>query len=864
MQIHQALSLTLAISAVAVNAAPASRRSDVRDLASRAVAGTVPVTDIAARGFAPSTSSAPVVARGIAKISNLRRKIDDHYAHLDHAKREQALVHDLHRRGLLDELIKALSNLIMTLLGTAKPFLKRQVPDTAAVDQAIQQITCILDSLFGNEDPTCANLTGAASHSANSTSSAAANSTESLLSNSTLANATSAVSTVKEPTAFVKTMHKIGSEIRNGSSITKIVDDLRHPDDEKASSSKHASKDKRDLAKRQQEGVLGLLNALREVLDTLLNTLLPESRDNHPKPPGPPARPPFPPSFCPPPTPNDGQYRPGCPGYGRRDLLLRRSSMQALGERDADILSAIMPMVQMLMTQLPAFIASFSDSSSAANSTSGDASSSAPASSDSVLSRIIDAYNSGSDTSSADSSADTSGASAAYATGNDASDAARKAARLSQVQARSLFKADGLDLGMAKVKRANTTGDGSDNCTASGNSGGLNVSLLDDLLNGLFKSFGRRDLSGVSQEHVRRMYISEHEKRQAATPAATDDDGNDGSGNCSASNNSGGLNVSLLNNILNGLLGGRFSRRGLDAEGSGNSAASGNDGGLNIAVLNNLLNGLLSRRGGGSTDAEGSFNSAASGNDGGLNVAAVDNLLNGVFSRRGGGGGSAEGSFNSAADGNDGGLNVAALDNVLNGVFSRRAGTGYTPNLPGFQSAEGSGNSAATGNDGGLNVAVANNLLNGVLSRRDGESQSEYLARRADFKPVWEALRDIGNQQFGSKTASAASHKRSTDEGPDFSPVWDAFRDLVDSGYAAAAAKEGSSAQRRDMPTLDYKPLVQASAQYASQVFQSFANQHGSGAKHAKRSTDFAPLLNAANKFAGDAMKEFVAAHKHH
>ncbi|CDR98699.1 hypothetical protein [Sporisorium scitamineum] len=150
----------------------------------------------------------------------------------------------------------------------------------------------------------------------------------------------------------------------------------------------------------------------------------------------------------------------------------------------------------------------------------------------------------------------TGAAAKAQATGESA---ARSAANLSQNFAGDLLNGDGMNLGKRQASTTGATNDsiGSDNCDASGNSGGINVSLLNNLLNGLLSGFSRRSEDAAPLKFF---------VRQAAS---TDDDGNAiGSSNCSASNNTGGVNLSLLDNLLNGLLSG-FSRRDLGAAAEG-------------------------------------------------------------------------------------------------------------------------------------------------------------------------------------------------------------------------------------------------------------------------------------------------------
>ncbi|KAJ1599136.1 hypothetical protein NDA14_002605 [Ustilago hordei] len=592
--------------------------------------------------------------------------------------------------------------------------MSRRQDNPAQLEQAIQQVTCILDALFGNADDSCSEILGSSANSTNATS--------------TLTNSTTS--------PLEKKLVALGAKLRNGTSITQVVNDMMENNaetaaaapvskkadakkadkkadkkDEKGQEDKHhsaknatsaaetktataAQKKKRSfelLEARQDSGVQGLLVALRDVVDTILNTLLPIP--------------------CPPPgTPNDGMYRSGCPGYGRRDLAVRRS-MQDLGERDANILQTMLPMIEMLLRQLPALFQSMAASPASAASGAaatatlvGGAKAASPTNSvDDAFSQIISALSGSRSKSSSSGSKAASSASAsaakAQATGaaaDSAASAARSAANLSQNFARDLLNGDGMNLGKRQATGTNDDdGIGSENCDASGNSGGVNVSLLNNLLNGLLSGFSRR-----REEYVPLEFF----KRQT--------DGTDG-----------------------------------DTIGSGNCASSNNTGGINLSLLDNLLNGLLSG-------------------------------------------------------------------------FSRR--------------------------DVGM-VPVE------VLQRDE----------RADFAPVWQEIKKIGNEHFhnardlthtatdNKSTASAAKRAASDNDAPDFTPVWEAFRDLVDSGYDQAAANVG--AQRRDASAplkLDYKPLMKAGINFGKQMFKSFTSGH------AKRSADYKPFVDAASNFAATAIKE--------
>ncbi|KAJ1578502.1 hypothetical protein NDA12_000764 [Ustilago hordei] len=750
MHFSQVLTLALSLSAAAVKAPVPIVRGSQQD-SSKLMLGSVHESQIAARGVGnDAVSSTPLQARGLDSVGRLRRAMDLHYQNLDPQARELALVTELHRRGLLDQIVAAIRDLIITLLGKGGGgMMSRRQDNPAQLEQAIQQVTCILDALFGNADDSCSEILGSSANSTNATS--------------TLTNSTTS--------PLEKKLVALGAKLRNGTSITQVVNDMMENNaetaaaapvskkadakkadkkadkkDEKGQEDKHhsaknatsaaetktataAQKKKRSfelLEARQDSGVQGLLVALRDVVDTILNTLLPiasrgENDDTS-------TTDRYPPKPCPPPgTPNDGMYRSGCPGYGRRDLAVRRS-MQDLGERDANILQTMLPMIEMLLRQLPALFQSMAASPASAASGAaatatlvGGAKAASPTNSvDDAFSQIISALSGSRSKSSSSGSKAASSASAsaakAQATGaaaDSAASAARSAANLSQNFARDLLNGDGMNLGKRQATGTNDDdGIGSENCDASGNSGGVNVSLLNNLLNGLLSGFSRR-----REEYVPLEFF----KRQT--------DGTDGdtigSGNCASSNNTGGINLSLLDNLLNGLLSG-FSRRDV--------------GMVPVEVLQR---------------------------------------------------------------------------DVATGPLSAR----FAP--------------------------------------------ESVLQERADFAPVWQEIKKIGNEHFhnardlthtatdNKSTASAAKRAASDNDAPDFTPVWEAFRDLVDSGYDQAAANVG--AQRRDASAplkLDYKPLMKAGINFGKQMFKSFTSGH------AKRSADYKPFVDAASNFAATAIKE--------
>ncbi|GAC93158.1 hypothetical protein PHSY_000721 [Pseudozyma hubeiensis SY62] len=768
MHFTQALTVALSLSAAAVKAAPLRTGQET---SSKLALRSVHESQIAARGIDNALSSQPIQARGLDSVTHLRRAIDVHFGHLDPQARDLALVTELHRRGLLDQLVAALRDLIITLLGKGGGMSRRQA-STDQLEQAIHQVTCILDALFGNTDNSCSDVFGGATNATNATGAATA--------------------AGKSPVE--KKLAALGAQLRNATSITQAVDGLmahnvtavpKQKGDKKAdkkaaqssTTTTAAAAQKRSfesLEARQSSGVEGLLVALRDVVDTILNTLLPMASRGNDDTTTSTSSARWPPQDCPPPTPNDGMYRPGCPGYGRRDLAVRRS-MDALGERDANILQSVLPMIEMLLQQLPQLIQSMSSSptSSAANSaaTAASATGSAKGASptdmvDNAFSQIMSALGyadspspSQGSSSAGKASATSSAAEKASATGisstDGASSAARSAANLSQNFARDLLNGDGMNLG--KRQTANPTGTtddgsiGSDNCDASGNSGGINVSLLNNLLNGLLSGFGRR-----SEEYVPVEFF----KRQ--TTGVTGDDGNAiGSGNCSASDNSGGINVSLLDNLLNGLLSG-FGRRDV----SDGDNASDNHGGINISLLNNLLNGLLSghqRRDIGDGDN-------ASNNHGGINISLLDNLLNGLLS--------------GAARRDVGSETAAPLE----------ARADFAPVWKQIK---------ALGNEH-------------FHSARDVSTDEPATKRAADntdapnFTPVWEAFRDLVDSGYEQAAAHTAGAERR-----DAASLKLDYKPLMKAGVKFGKQVFKSFTTHHAKRSTDYKPFVDAASNFA-------------------------------------------------
>ncbi len=145
------------------------------------------------------------------------------------------------------------------------------------------------------------------------------------------------------------------------------------------------------------------------------------------------------------------------------------------------------------------------------------------------------------------------------------------------------------------------------------------------------------------------------------------------------------------------------------------------------------------------------------------------------------------------------------------------------------------------------------------------------LQERADFAPVWNEIKKIGNQHFVHHQArdlihddnvdatAAAKRAVADDDAPNFTPVWEALRDLVDSGYTQAAEHSAAGASKRDANSgaaplkLDYKPLMKAGIKFGKQVFKSFTRTHN---KRSGGAADYKPFIDAASTFAMTAVKE--------
>lgn len=236
---------------------------------------------------------------------------------------------------------------------------------------------------------------------------------------------------------------------------------------------------------------------------------------------------------CPSPHPNDGMYRPGCPGYGRRDLAKRDASQEQLKQ--------VLPALSTLIEAIPGLLTAAGTNGTSANATDAAAGNSTAAKdgTSSVAANLTELANSNSykkvvkqlnsaiqflnNGTATDSTADAKPAASGNATSTttkessssaDApadSDAASRAAAQShkadtaadsrQAVAASTIKHGSRDLsallegdGFRYVRRANGDSDAS-----QANNGGINVDLLNNLLNGLLSSRDLKEGAGVSK-----------------------------------------------------------------------------------------------------------------------------------------------------------------------------------------------------------------------------------------------------------------------------------------------------------------------------------------------------------------------------
>lgn len=247
------------------------------------------------------------------------------YAHIqDDGERSVAVVRDLQRRGIIDTLVQALAAILTELLGTdgapARHYKRQLTVLGMQTGSIIDDVTCLILKLVGINDSNCAGQPSKRDISS------ASNSFTGLQS--------------RDPAAMKESLGELLSQV--GRALEK---ESFQGETSLFARAAEGSGEGAELLARQFPatlGVEGLLSVLRELLDAVLNTLLPLSpRDAAASPTSSAAMPTG--TNCPPPgTPNDGMYRPGCPGYGRREL----------STRDSEQLESMAPMLEMLIQKL--------------------------------------------------------------------------------------------------------------------------------------------------------------------------------------------------------------------------------------------------------------------------------------------------------------------------------------------------------------------------------------------------------------------------------------------------------------------------------------------------------------------------------
>lgn len=737
----------------------------------RNVAG--PSSGLTARSADVASLDRALAARGMAPDAvEASRGIFARYADVaDEHERSMYIARDLSKRGILDMLVAALRDLLVELLGKGGTARKR---DSQKTSTALEQLTGLdfstktaarqswsqmLDALSkaleqesqalaqnGNSTTASKKASQGAGAKSNSTSTA-------LPSSSSSASATSATASASADTA----LPSVGAE--------QVAD-------RKANVRQGNKASKRDativeLAERQEEGLTGLLQVLRNLVDAILNTLLPMSSRSASDSSNSTSQ-----AFgqdCPPAgTPNDGMYRPGCPGYGRRavsDALLKVRDAAGSSQQ----LQEMLPLLEELIQRLPEL------SGQTGSTSAGDA---------------------------ATTSDGTAQAGNATATNAKDHSTPLSAAKLS-LDTRSLLEADGFALGKRQADTSLV-----DSISQ----------LLSSLLEGLLgdNAGNVTDTAGSATNAANGATST-----KASSSSKADDTSSDSSSSLLMSLLSGlskrdGIDVNALNNLLGNLLSG-------DGSTQQSTSTVSKRSGIDLNLLNNLLGNLLS----GDNSSQQS-NSDASKRSG-ININALNNLLGNLLS----GDHSAQES-NSAASKRSG-ININALNNLLGNLLS------------GDDSSQES--NSAVSKRSGININALNNLLGNLLSG-DGASQASNaaaarrafidLTARADFKPVWDELKKVGNSHF---------HMDRRDAAAGLTPVWSSFRDMVDGAYSNGLDRRSPS------PKVDTSAFSHAAAQYMKQTFF----------HHDRRSMDhYQPLIKAAGSFAKDQMQEWTEALNEH
>jgi len=533
MHFSHALIAVLSLSASQAVAAPVVQQYDSHAIVSRGAADA----EILSRSLNNMVEKRSMTSQQAQES----RQIFARYAHIaNDRERSVAVVRDLSKRGVLDTLVAAIAQIINEILGTASaPAMRRRQsgPIITYTNDLISSAVCLLESLLGVSTTGCTSTPAATRRGLNAQSMATQDSLSKMLTmigkileeKGESLSTNNATSTAAANTTGTAATAAVKGGASNSTAAALPATKGAKGSKAKDTKSKSSAAEKRDvLTARQTEGVQGLLEVLRELSDAILNTLLPMSSRGESSPSTTSSAAHATGKNCPPPgTPNDGMYRPGCPGYGRRDL----GNAPTLSARDTNMLQSMLPMLQMLMEELPSLLSGNSSSSSGSDSLSSlltGTSSSAT---------IPSTTNAAAVTAAAGSAADgittaTATSSAKKAKSTGVKNAPISAAKLS-IDTRDLLEADGFQ------RRQTAATDGGDDSNGgssqSGNTGGANVSILNNLLNGLLGNLlGSNGGGGGLKTH----------------------DLGDNNNGTSQDGNSGGLNVSILDNLLNGLLGG--------------------------------------------------------------------------------------------------------------------------------------------------------------------------------------------------------------------------------------------------------------------------------------------------------------------
>lgn len=506
--------MQISASLLALLAIPAARALPVNNAQVAAVGGS----NLAARGGSQSELLARHLtpqAQGAAKSV---QSIYARFAHIQNdGERSVAVVRDLQRRGIIDTLVQAIAAILTELLGTdgapARHYRRQLTVLGMQTGSIVDDITCLLLKLFGINDSNCAGKPAKRDVSSASNSFAGLN--------------------AADPVAMRESLGDLLSHI--GRALEK-----EEFDGGKALFQRAVGDDTELLARQFPAtlGVEGLLTVLRQLLDAVLNTLLPLSpRQENASATTSAARATG--TNCPPPgTPNDGMYRPGCPGYGRRELDL------SARDADSEQLQNTASLLQMLIQQLEPLVQKANDaagdaSDASATATSDDAAATASAASGDASASSSD----GSESSAVEgalaqltSSASTPGPSASS---SDADGAESSSEATPTVAARDFLEADGFQYVRRQTDAAaSATDDTSATSTASSASpsstsgSSASYSMVKGLVSELFSMFSGGGSGGSSASKT------------------TTEDASDSS---SASSGSSNAFMSLISNVLGGL-----------------------------------------------------------------------------------------------------------------------------------------------------------------------------------------------------------------------------------------------------------------------------------------------------------------------